>query len=402
MRSRLKIEKPNFHMDQAANSRIVLAARNLSTKVIEYRDQAEAIRQTPKPLVEALAKEGLYQMFLPRSAGGPELSPFEAFYAIEQLSRADGSVGWNAMIASGLSILAGRLAPEIVRTMCGAPANIRIAGSLRPEAKAVPCEGGYKVSGNFSLGSGIDSATWLHCPAIIYDGDKPAVTDNGAPKVRTMFISAKHAKIIDNWSVMGMRGTGSKDFSIDSVFVPTAYSYSLSEPAVEKGPLYHSRFWVTAFYSATAANALGMARGAIDSLIELSQANGSTLSKTTLKDRHPVQAKIGEAEAILQSGRAYLLDSLSKAWEAVRQDPQHITTEIAHARLAIAHSMHEAVRAVDLVFHAAAANAIYCKNPIERYFRDIHVAAQHNAAFPSHYEVAGKVFLGLSVSDPGW
>ena len=70
--------------------------------------------------------------------------------------------------------------------------------------------------------------------------------------------------------------------------------------------------------------------------------------------------------------------------------------------LAIVHAMHEAVRSVDLVFHAAGTNAIYTRNPLERYFRDIHVAVQHNGAFPAQYESAGKVLMGLRPTDMGW
>ena len=82
-----------------------------------------------------------------------------------------------------------------------------------------------------------------------------------------------------------------------------------------------------------------------------------------------------------------------------RSDP---SIAIAQARLAIVHAMHEAVRSVDLVFHAAGTNAIYCGNPLERYFRDIHVAVQHNSAFQAQYESAGKVLMGLRPADMGW
>jgi hypothetical protein len=47
------------------------------------------------------------------------------------------------------------------------------------------------------------------------------------------------------------------------------------------------------------------------------------------------------------------------------------------------------------VFHAAGTNAIYTRNPLERHFRDIHVAVQHNSAFRAQYESAGKVLIGL-------
>ena len=81
------------------------------------------------------------------------------------------------------------------------------------------------------------------------------------------------------------------------------------------------------------------------------------------------------------------------------EDPR---LEVARAHLAITHGMREAVRAVDRVFYAAGSQAIYRKHALERYFRDIHVAVQHAAGLPVHFESAGKVLLGLRMTDVGW
>ena len=90
-------------------------------------------------------------------------------------------------------------------------------------------------------------------------------------------------------------------------------------------------------------------------------------------------------------------------WDASEGGRSDRTDDLALVRLpAIVHAMHEAVRSVDLVFHAAGTNAIYSRNPLERYFRDIHVAVQHNSAFPAQYESAGKVLLGMRPADMGW
>ncbi len=91
------------------------------------------MRRTPPRVVEALAAAGLLQMFLPRSLGGAELPPLAAFHAIEELSKADGSVGWCTMIATVLSQFTGWLDPAVARTMAGTPADFRAAGSLRPQ-----------------------------------------------------------------------------------------------------------------------------------------------------------------------------------------------------------------------------------------------------------------------------
>ena len=128
----------------------------------------------------------------------------------------------------------------------------------------------------------------------------------------------------------------------------------------------------------------------------------TTSSPNVLRDRPFVQARLAEAEAILNAARAYVVQSFGTLWEATcRGDPEP-SHAIAQARLAVVHGMHEAVRSVDLVFHAAGTNAIYSRNPLERYFRDIHVAVQHNSAFPAQYELAGKVLMGLRPADMGW
>jgi alkylation response protein AidB-like acyl-CoA dehydrogenase len=150
------------------------------------------------------------------------------------------------------------------------------------------------------------------------------------------------------------------------------------------------------------ANALGIARGAIDAFIELATHRSSTSAPTLLRDRPYVQARVAEAEAILRAARAYVIDAVGTAWEAVCADVPDPSREIAQARLAVTHGMHEAVRAVDLVFHAAGTNALYRKYPLERYFRDIHAAVQHAAGLPSHYESVGKALLGLQPEGIGW
>lgn len=92
---------------------------------------------------------------------------------------------------------------------------------------------------------------------------------------------------------------------------------------------------------------------------------------------------------------------MGTVWDAVCAGVSDPGREIVQARLAITHSMHEAVRAVDLGFHAAGTNAVYRKHRLERYFRDIHTAVQHAAGLPSHVENAGKVLLGLRPHDIG-
>jgi len=353
-------------------------------------------------LVEELDKAGLLRLGLPRSMGGPESDPLTSFHAIEELSKADGSVGWCAMLSSGTAVFAGWLEAGVGRAMFGQPPDFRLAGSIRPEGRALLVDGGYRVTGRWDYASGVDHANWLLCTCNVDDSNGPLMTADGTPVTRVLFAPVQAATIIDTWDVMGMRGTGSNDFVLEDVFVPDERTFSLLDPPREKGTLYHPRFFFTGLWTQTVANALGMARGAMNAYLRLAAQVGSTMSSTLLRDRASAQTAVGEAEAIISGARAYVLDSVDRAWRAVGEGCQDPSREIAQARLAITHGMWESVKAVDLLFHAAGTNAVHRRHPLERFFRDIHVAVQHVAGLPFNIEAGGRVMLGLQPGGPGW
>lgn len=389
---------PETHAQHEA----VTAARNLAPQIQAIRDELESTHRLPAALVQSMTQAGLFQMYLPQAMGGPELPPLTVFHAVEALSQIDGSVGWCSMIAVVESLFVGWLRPEVGRQLFGQPPDLRMAGSLRPEGKAYAVEGGYRVRGRWDFASGINHANWLMCTCVVMDGDSPRQTPAGLPWTRILLVPHSAASIIDTWSVVGMCGTGSQDFVVEDIFVPEAHTFSLAQPPATAGPLYHPRLLFVVAWTPTVANALGMARGAIDTFIALATQAHSTSSTTLLRDRPLVQTQVAEAEAIVNAARAYVLSAVGTAWEAVCAGAPDPGPAIAQARLAITHGMHEALRAVDLVFHAAGTNAVYRKHGLERYWRDVHTAVQHAAGLPSHIEMAGKALLGLPPGEIGW
>lgn len=381
---------------------IVAAAIRLAPAARAASDEAEQTRQTPPALADAITKAGIYQMYLPRSMGGPETPPLTAFRVVEELSKADGSVGWCAMIATSLSLNAGRLPVGAGRELAGSPADYRCAGSARVGGKTWRVEGGYRVKGRWNFASGIQNAKWLYCTCVMMDGERPHLSAACAPVLRAVWVPREQVTIVDTWSVMGMRGTGSQDFSVDDVFVPAARSCLADDPPCETGPLFNQRAWYVTLWTPSAGLALGVARGAIDAFAEIATTEASTLSAQLLRDRPMVQARVGEAEAIVNAARAYVFDAVGQLWDTLCAGGTPTDRQIGQARLALVHAMHELVRAVDKVFHAAGTNAIYTRLPLERAFRDVHVVVQHGAALPVYFEAAGKVLMGLRPGEPGW
>jgi indole-3-acetate monooxygenase len=389
----------------AAKEDIVATAIRLADHARTMGQEAERLRHTPPELAAELTKAGIYQLYLPRSMGGPEYDPITVFRVIEEISKADGSIGWNAMIANAMALNMGRLPAEAGSEIAGTPADYRAAGSARPggpvTGRCWPVDGGWKLSGQWNFASGIHNARWAYCTAVTMDGDKPVLNAAGKPVMRTLWVPREEIEILDTWNVMGMRGTGSTDFVVKDVIVPEHRTVPTDRPALETTPLFNHRARFVFLWTPSAANTLGIARGAIDALAELASQT-TTLSTTPLRNRAAVQIAVGEADAMVSATRAHVISAVSQVWSRVTAGQDPTDNEVAQGRIAITHAMHESVRAVDKIFHAAGTHAIYPQMRLERAFRDIHVAIQHGAALPSYYESNGKVVLGLRPDDVGW
>src|SRR5262249_33555394 len=134
--------------------------------------------------------------------------------------------------------------------------------------------------------------------------------------VRILFFPAADCEILDTWHSIGLRGTGSHDYTVTDVFVPATRSLSFREPPVEPGPLY-TMPTIALFAPVLAAVGLGIARHAIDPFTTTrSNQDCEPLTAEFTRDA-TMQASLGRAEALLRSGRAFLYDSLEEAWRVV-------------------------------------------------------------------------------------
>ena len=389
-------------MADTATHDLVAAAASLAPQIRAARLEMDDLRHLPTALGKALGEAGLLQLCLPKSMGGPQLDPLTAFCVIEELSRADGSVGWCGVLSNAGSLYPGWLDAEVGRNMFGQNPNVRMAGSFRPEGFAHAVDGGYRVSGRWDYASGINHANWLFANCKVMDADGQRRLFSGAPEIRMVLVPADEATVYDTWSVVGLRGTGSNDFVLDDVLVPADRTFVSAGPSQDPSPLYDPRLFFVNAWTIVAGCPLGMARGAMDAFIEMAGHASSTTSTTLLRDRASVHSAVGEAEAIIGAARSYLMESTGAVWRAAHDGTQDFTMEIARARLAITHGAREAVRAVDLLFNAAGTNSIWNKNLLERFFRDIHVAVHHGIGLASNFESGGQVMLGLHPRDPGW
>jgi indole-3-acetate monooxygenase len=375
----------------ASRAKKLDGARELRELILRHRERTDETRQLAQPVVEAMARLGVFRSLVPASAGGEEWEWPTWMLVVEELSTVDGAVGWLAGVGGSVNaIVSGWVSADVGRSVfCTDPIGF-IAGSGAPMGTARSTDGGYLVSGRWQFGSGSPHAGWFKAGFLI-EGEAPRFG-------RMMLLPAKDVEIIDTWSVGGMRGTGSHDFAVHNLFVPTAYTVNTADdPPLHPGPLYRLPVIFT-LCSSVGPLALGLARGAIDSFTELMLAKDDRFTGTALRERLTVQERVAKAEAAVRSARAFLYEMVHEVWGTVEQGAPLTERQIALFRLANMHAVAAGAQAVDLVYHAAGTSAIFTAHPLERFFRDIHVATQHRCASPEEQYQVGRVLLGLPLT----
>jgi indole-3-acetate monooxygenase len=383
--------------DTRTGTALLETARAFRPRIIAQRDLIETSRRLPEDLARELAGAGFFRISLPEAYGGLDLSPIEALEILEELARADASVAW-CVWNGNTHWTAAQLAPEAARTVYADP-DVVTANSTRASGQAQLVAGGYRVNGRWSLVSGCELAAWMVLLSIVHEKGKPRLTPEGAPQSRFMLLPAASSEIIDTWTAGGLRGTGSHDVVVRDVFVPRAYGSAFTDSHVLPEPRYRIPPF-SRVIPGLGAMGLGIARTAIETLTEL--AVDKQLQRTTqiLREDHGAQIRVSQAESLVRSARLYLFDSLEELWSLVNTTGEAPMQARAQVRLAASHAVASAVEAVDLIYTAAGASALYTTSPIERAFRDVHAITQHIGVHPRVLETTGRVLLGLEPDTP--
>ena len=382
-------------MSESPANGLVQAAKNFVPEIIASRDRIDTERQLPHDLAEKMAGKQLFGLYVPKELNGPETDPITAYHVCEEVAQADGSVGWCVFNGTAVSSAVARISPKAAKEIFGDPPVVLGSGSARAGGTAKITEGGYIVSGRWNFLSGIDHSTAIFVACRVIDDNGPVLYSDGAPQFRTVVLPVAKGEVLDTWTTLGMRGTASADAEFSEVFVPEHHTYTRGAESFYDGPLYSPpQSAIVLGWTLSAANTLGMARGAMNTFVDLATDSGSTDSPTLLRDRQHIKIVVGECEAMIDSARRYVLDTVSRMWEAqVKGDPE-LTELSMRARLAITHAIRQSIAVADKLFNAAGTNAIHRSVGLERYFRDLHVHGQHISGLPLNFEFGGATLMG--------
>jgi alkylation response protein AidB-like acyl-CoA dehydrogenase len=376
------------------------AVHGLTPLIAQHADEAERERRLARPVVDALINAGVFRLLVPPALGGGGASPLEFCEIIETVSTVDGSTGWCVMIGGAYGQFAGLLPPPAATEIFGKPGTV-VAGTFRPNGVARAVAGGYQVSGQWPLASGCSHATWLVGGCRLLDGDQPRLTAAGRPELRLVFLPVGDATILDTWHAAGLRGTASHDFVVRDCVIPAPRTCWFTHAPARSEPLY--RLPAIAFFGACIASVpLGIARHALMLFTALTGVKTPTWSQTLLRDKAAAHLAVGQAEGLVRAGRAFLHETLRDAWATVSRGAALSWEQRGLLWLASTQAATQAVQAVELLFTAAGASAVYASTGLERCLRDVRTAAQHICVTPTNFEIAGQLALGLDVQRSVW
>lgn len=346
---------------------------------------------------DALYDAGVLQMKLPRVLGGHEADLVTQFEVLEAVATINPAAGWCAMVGATSLAMPGAFLPDGGVEQMFAHGRIpRGAIVIMPSGEGTPVAGGYRLTGRWAFASGVHHADWVSANALVRE------TPDAPPRVHMFSFPAAHITIHDNWQVLGLRGTGSCDISVDDIFVPADCVWDVERQTPRRGgPLY--RLGIPAFVAYEhAAFATGVARHALDVLtsIAITKKRGYGPDAKSLADRESLQRFIGHSELKLRAARTLAIDLNAQAMTTIESSAALPASLALELRGSAVYCTEVATEIVATAFRFAGAASIFESSDMQRCLRDINVAGQHLFVSDKTYELLGQTRLGVADVPP--
>jgi 3-hydroxy-9,10-secoandrosta-1,3,5(10)-triene-9,17-dione monooxygenase len=340
---------------------------------------------------QLLHETGLFRFHQPKRFGGMEL-PFVAVVDIvSELARGCPSTAWNVGNLGCHHWILGYYEPETQHELWDHNPDVLIASSIALAAgRGRKAKDGFVVSGRWPFSSGVDNSDWNMLAVTIYEDDK-------AVDWRLCVVPKSDYKVIDTWYAMGMVGTGSKDIEVKDVFVPERRALALARcrgglehpgAKLNPGPLFRVPIVASAGHPLS-ATALGTAEGAFEHVLQTFKTRVGTYTGAKVSDFQAVQVKLARARCLIDSARHLMRESALAFDDFADQGSVPDLQTKLHYRAQNAFAVAQAREAVETLWSFYGANAIYTRDPLQRYLRDVQAASQH---FSFNFDIAGSAY----------
>lgn len=367
-----------------APSTVLRRAHEVAELGSELAGLSEAERRLAAQVVAEASAAGLFHLCLPARDGGPSPTLAEVAEILAVLGRGDGALGWCSMISSTTCALAAFLPGDTAATIFAT--SRAVGGVFAPNGRAERDGDAYRVSGRWQWGSGSAHCDWLLAGAMSSEGRR-----------LSCLVPVTDVDIHDTWHTVGLRGTGSNDFSLDGVRVPDGHAIEVGRsPLLVDDPLVRFPTF-TMLAVGVAAVAIGIGRRAIDEAVSIAGDRTPQFSTRRLAETGAAQAELARAEARWGAAQAYLHDSIGAAWDRLMAGDEVTLEHRVRIRSAATHAVAEVTAIVDAMFAMCGGSAVYDESVLGRCLRDAHVIPQHIMVSGRLHETLGKFFMGVDV-----
>jgi alkylation response protein AidB-like acyl-CoA dehydrogenase len=190
--------------------------------------------------------------------------------------------------------------------------------------------------------------------------------------------------IVDDWHVMGLRGTGSKSAVVDNVFVPPHRIVRVADTAtgqapgaqVHDNPLYRAPM-LAFFPFFIASPAAGIARGAFEAFIDDMKVKTGGYDKSPMAKKPGIQMRVAEAGALIDAADLLFKRSLRETMAKIFAGEELSLEHRVRSRRDQAYSISMARHAAEILFSASGARALYDTNRTQRAYRDLQAVSAH-------------------------
>lgn len=378
-------------------------ASALVPRLAERAVATGAARQVPAETIKDLWDAELCYLLKPKNYGGPEVRVDTAFETASVLSRGDGSAAW-VWTVMGVHDLFLAYFPERAQQEYWAEDRTMSASSFAPGGRLTPVDGGYKLTGKWSFCSGIDHARWMILAGVAGMLSK----DPPIPDIRFTLLPKSDVKVIDDWHVMGLCGSGSKSCAVEDVFVPEYRTVKLEDLSngtspgaqINQSVLYRAPVWAIFPFCISSA-APGIAKGACDAFIAEMKSRGSAFDHSPLSKKPTIQMRLSEASALADAAELLYMRSLKETIDKIMAGETLSLEHRVRSRRDQGYAVQMGKRATELLLGAQGGGGLFERSPVQRASRDLTAVAAHIAAnwdMPAlNY---GQVMLGGPPTDP--
>jgi indole-3-acetate monooxygenase len=366
--------------------------RALAPEIDARAEDIAALRRLPSDLVTKLKASGAFSMPVPRAWGGPEMTPREQCEVYEVLGAADAAVAWCVKIGSDTGYYASLMDEATARALFGS-IDCVTAGQVPPNGRAERVDGGYRVSGRWSFGSGCTHADVIIGGCLVTKNGQPVMAAKG-PVTRVIAAPASQFEVLDTWHSTGLAGSGSNDYQTSDLFVPDAHTFELDETSSRPEPLYcYSGMFLASWHGV----ALGLTKHAIDAALAIVNGKLSIFPPPPipLRQRPHARVALAKAEMHWRAARAFTYDAIDELWEEAVSTGR-VSPERRRAMMeSLSFSFRTARQVAQDMYDLAGTTAVFAtKSPLDRLLRDAITMSQHLLLGDAYFEMIGGAILG--------